>query len=71
MGFWAYSNLAWVLGHLGRRAEAASALARLDEMKPDFSLELLSPFKNPDHFRHHVDGLRKAGLEIPDEPAAE
>jgi hypothetical protein len=70
-------TLVSALAHLGRHEEAKIALARLLEVKPDFSVNaVLSAFSplNPAaprlHFRKMFDGLRKAGLDIPDEPAA-
>ncbi len=62
---------------LGRREEAKIALDKMLEVKPDFSPEIalaaLSPL-NPEALRPllktWIDGLRKAGLDIPDETAA-
>ena len=60
---------------LDRREEAKIALDKLLELKPDFSADgfmaVLSPL-NPEALRPLLktwfDGLRKAGLDIPDEP---
>jgi adenylate cyclase len=70
-GFWAYATLASALGNLGRISEARSALDKLLELKPDFSRKLFdSVFVNDDpaSFAAYFYGLRKAGLDIPDEP---
>ncbi len=74
--FWLHAHLASALALLDRREEAKIALDRLLEVKPDFSpdaaLAALSPL-NPEAvrplFQPWIDGLRKAGLDIPDEPA--
>ena len=70
VGFWPYAWLAVCLGHLGRRREAEDAVQQLLTMKPDFSLSKNTPLKKPEHYRHLAAGLRKAGLDIPDEPPA-
>ena len=62
---------------LDRREDAKIALDKLQQIKPDFSpdafLAALSP-RNPEAlrplFKTMFDGLRKAGLDIPDEPTA-
>ena len=66
------------LAVLDRREEAKIALDKLLEVKPDFSphatLAAFSPL-DPEalrpQFKTWIDGLRKAGLDIPDEPAAD
>jgi adenylate cyclase len=73
----AHSILASALALLGRREEAKIALDKLLEVKPDFSpnavLAAISPL-NPEavrpQFKTWFDGLREAGLDIPDKPAA-
>ncbi len=74
-----HAVLASALAHLDRREEARIALDKLLEVKPDFTLDAAlaaySPL-NPEALRPllktWIDGLRKAGLDIPDEtPAAE
>ena len=59
-------------GHLGRREEARAMIAKLLELKPDYArsagldwLKFNIPVEDVDRFR---DGLRKAGLDFPDEP---
>jgi len=74
--FWPHGFLASALALVGRREEAKIALDKLLELKPDFSpdgfMAVLSPL-NPEALRPllktWIDGLRKAGLDIPDEPA--
>ncbi len=74
--FWPYATLASALALLDRREDAKIALDKLLEIKPDFSpdaaLAALSPL-NPEatrpRYKTWIDGLRKAGLDIPDEPA--
>ncbi len=71
----ASAHLASALALLDRPEEAKIALDKLLEVKPDFSphaaLAALSPLK-PEAlrplFKTWFDGLRKAGLDIPDEP---
>ena len=72
--FWPHSTLTSSLGHLGRREDAKIALEILLEVKPNFTPDAAiagySPL-NPQALRPlyeiWIDGLRKAGLEIPDE----
>jgi len=74
---WPHAALVAALALLGRREEAKIALDKLLEIKPDFSpdalLAAISPL-NPEalrpQFKTMFDGLRKAGLDIPDEPTA-
>jgi adenylate cyclase len=76
--FWPYAYLASAMALLDRREEATIALDKLLEIKPDFSVDNVvaahSPF-NPEalrpRFKSLIDGLRKAGLDIPDEPVAD
>jgi tetratricopeptide (TPR) repeat protein len=75
--FYPHAILASALALLNRREEANIALAKLLEIKPDFSQNaLLAAFSplNPEALRPlyktYFDGLRKAGLDIPDEPTA-
>ncbi len=77
-GFSPHAHLASALALLDRCDEAKIALDKLLEIKPDFSphaeLAALSPL-NPEALRPlfgtWIDGLRKAGLDIPDEPTAD
>ncbi len=75
--FWPHAHLASALALLDRREEAKIAFDKLLEVKPDFTpeaaLAALSPL-NPEARRAQantwIEGLRKAGLDIPDEPTA-
>lgn len=74
--YWAHTTLAPALALLDKREEAKVALDKLLEFNPDFTvnavLAALSPL-NPDALRPRfnvwIDGLRKAGLDVADEPA--
>ena len=65
--YWAHAHLVSALGHLGRSAEGAAALARLKELKPQFSLayarEQLFFLRHEEQVERYLAGLRKAGLE--------
>jgi TolB-like protein len=69
-----HAALVAALGWLGRKAEAKQAIDEMLEAHPDFSprksLANLSPL-NPDEvmpvMQPWIEGLRKAGLEIPDD----
>jgi hypothetical protein len=69
-----YATLASALALLGKREEAKIALDNLLKIKPDFSLNDIpvsySPL-NPDAvlplFGDVFDGLRKAGLDAPED----
>jgi tetratricopeptide (TPR) repeat protein len=72
-----HASLASALALLDRRKEAKIALDKLLEVKPDFSLDAalasfspLNPKAVRPMFKTYIEGLRKAGLEIPDEPTA-
>ncbi len=75
--FWPHGFLASALALVGRREEAKIALDKLLEVKPVFTpdtvLAAVSPL-DPEalrpRFKTWIDGLRKAGLDIPDEPAS-
>ncbi len=54
------------LGHLGQIDDARAALDELLARIPEFSAQYAldySPWLDDDHFRHLIDGLRKAGLQ--------
>jgi TolB-like protein/Tfp pilus assembly protein PilF len=56
-------------GQLGKQETAAAALRHVLELRPDFAEYARSIFVkwwNPEHVEHLIDGLRKAGLEIPE-----
>ncbi len=72
-GFWAYAHLASALGNLGRIEEARPVLEKLFELKPEFSPEFFESVwigVDPSFTTPYFEGLRKAGLDFPDEPAA-
>ena len=69
-----HAILASALALLDRREEAKIALDKLLEIKPDFSLDAvlaayspLNPAALRPQFKTMFDGLRKAGLDIPDD----
>ena len=76
--YWPHAHLASALALLDRHEEAKIALDKLLEIRPDFTpddgLAAFSPL-NPEalrpRFKTWIEGLRKAGLDIPDEPAAD
>jgi adenylate cyclase len=58
------------LAHLGRSEEAASVLDNVRRVRPDYTLEYARkrlPYRNRAHTERFVEGLRKAGLDIPSE----
>ena len=60
----AHAILAIGLAHLGRRAEARTALDECESIRPGFAERwaLLRQYRNPADNEHILDGLRKAGL---------
>ncbi|MFS2176986.1 tetratricopeptide repeat protein [Rhizobium pisi] len=65
----AYALLASCYGHLGRKEESRRAWEKALQINPEFSIERrrrVLPFQNPEDFNCRVDGLRKAGLTVPD-----
>ncbi|OWV79720.1 guanylyl cyclase [Rhizobium sp. N122] len=65
----AYALLASCYGHLGRPEDARQAWEKALRINPDFSIERrrrVLPFRNPEDFNRRVEGLRKAGLIVPD-----
>ncbi len=72
--FWAYAGRAAVYGQLDRREEAERAVAEVLKLYPDFGAhardELYKWNYAPDLVKRFLDGLRKAGLDISDEPTA-
>ena len=69
--FWPLANQAAVYGHLGRREEAQAVVASLLKIYPDFPRKARWEygiwFPIDSDTERFVDGLRKAGLEIPQE----
>jgi TolB-like protein len=59
------------LGQMGRLEEAQKAVWHLLALRPDFAAaarQEYAKFYNPELIEHIIDGLRKAGLEIGNEP---
>jgi len=66
-----YVWLAGAYGQLGREAEARAAAAEVMRLSPNFASGLSRvPIKNRGVLKRLFEGLRKAGLDIPIEPAA-
>jgi len=65
--YWGHAHLAAALGHLGRREEAAAALAAVKSARPRFSLAdarvQLFYLESREQIERYLDGLRRAGLE--------
>jgi adenylate cyclase len=69
ISFWPLAHMASSLGHMGRRDEAQRAIDRARESEPRFSYAFLknaTPFEHLEHLESYFDGLRKAGLDIPE-----
>ncbi len=71
--FWNHVFLAAAYGQLGRTAEGRATIDKLLEIYPDFAENAWEEYRkfnmSDELIRRHLDGLRKAGLDIPDEPA--
>jgi tetratricopeptide (TPR) repeat protein len=69
--YWVYANLAAIYGKLGRRKEAQAAIGSLLTLKPNFPEKARQEYRiwflNDRDTEQFLDGLRKAGLEIPPE----
>jgi len=66
--FYAHLTRAAAYGQLGMREPAQRALNEMLKLRPDMAtaaLEELGKWWEPDLVEHIIDGLRKAGLEIP------
>ena len=64
--------LAAAYGQLGQREEAGKSVQELLKLKPDITViarPALEISVDPELVEHMIDGLRKAGLEIHDDPA--
>jgi TolB-like protein/cytochrome c-type biogenesis protein CcmH/NrfG/predicted Ser/Thr protein kinase len=69
--FYHHMLLAMVYGQLGERQAASKALQGLLALRPDFALAArgeLEKWMDPELITHAIDGLRKAGLDITDQP---
>ncbi|MFN0316781.1 MAG: tetratricopeptide repeat protein [Burkholderiales bacterium] len=67
--FWTHVWLAMDYGQLGRQQEAKAALTKLAKLYPDFGKNARRELRNymitDSAIEHAIDGLRKAGLDIP------
>jgi TolB-like protein len=66
--FYAYAARAAALGQLGQREAGRKAVQELLALRPDFAAvarQEYAKWYEPEQIEHLVDGLRKAGLEIP------
>ncbi len=69
--FYAHAARAAALGQLGQREAAAKELRELLALRPDFAREARREYAkwyDSELIEHMLEGLRKAGLEIPDDP---
>ena len=69
--FYAYAARAAALGQLGQREAAEKELRELLALRPDFATAARREYAkwyDSEWVEHMLDGLRKAGLEIPDDP---
>ncbi len=71
--FWTHVQLAAAYGQLGRTSEAQDAVDNLLTLYPQFAEHVWDEYRKwnaPDEtIRRSIDGLQKAGLDIPDNPA--
>jgi TolB-like protein len=66
--YWPHATLAAVYGQLGEEQRAREALRELHALLPNFGAmarELYGKWNDAEFIEHLLDGLRKAGLEIP------
>ncbi len=71
--FYTHAAQAAAYGQLGRREAAQKPLQELLALRPDFASaarEEYGKWYEPEDVEHLIDGLRKAGLEIPPEKQA-
>jgi TolB-like protein len=68
--YWPHATLAAVYGQLGEEHRARAALRELHALLPNFGAmagEEYGKWNDPEFVEHLLEGLRKAGLEIPPE----
>jgi adenylate cyclase len=69
--FWNHAHLAQAYAQLGRKEEAAAEIKKLVAIYPDFAENARAQWKawnwTDENTEAMLDGLRKAGLDIPDE----
>jgi serine/threonine protein kinase len=71
--FHAAAVRAAALGQLGQREAAQRAVQELLALRPDIATSVHRDYAkwwNPEQVEHLIEGLRKAGLEIADEPSS-
>jgi TolB-like protein/Tfp pilus assembly protein PilF len=69
--FHAHAARAAALGQLGQHDAAKKALQDLLALRPDFAQAARDEYAKwyePEEIEHIIDGLRKAGMQIPDSP---
>ena len=67
--FYAHAAMAAALGQLGQHEAAQKAVRDLLALRPDFAATVRQEYRewySPEEVEHLIDGLRKAGLEIPE-----
>ena len=70
--FWPFAHMASSWGHLGNSGEAQRAIEQARKGEPRFSYAFMRevmPFGKHERVESYFEGLCKAGLDIPDEPA--
>ena len=68
--FHAHAARAATLGKLGRKEEAQKALQELLALRPDFAAvarQEYAKWYEAEHIEQMIDGLRKAGMEFPED----
>ena len=71
--YWMHAKAATAYGHLGRTKESRAAVKKLLELYPGFGEKAREELEsiywpNPEYIDRYIEGLRKAGLDIPGEP---
>ena len=69
--YWLHANRAAIYGQLGRQKEAQAEIANLLTLYPDFAKKARQEYRiwflDERDTERYIDGIRKAGLEIPPE----
>jgi adenylate cyclase len=73
--FWMHAKAATAYGHLGRTDDGRAVVRKLLDLYPNFATKALEELEglywpDPGYIDRYIDGLRMAGLDIPDEPTA-
>jgi adenylate cyclase len=66
---WNHAYAAAAYAHLGLMIDARREAAEVLRLKPDYSIEWMTvqePYENPAHLQNLLDGLREAGLGLPE-----